>query len=259
MNLDPELAAAEYRERMVGPYRGVLPEATVRSMEEQLSGSCTMEIAAFDEFSRLLGDPGRTAAFDHVVFDTAPDRTHASPAVASRMRGPRSSKRARPAPPAWARSRVSRTSRGSTQASVKALADPERTTLVLVSRPEVSALREAERSSVELRELGVSNQLLILNGMFKTAHARDDRVAVAFERRGREALESMPAGIAALPRQEIRLSPRPLLGVEALRTMGDGDSQAAAARFRPCCHAGRCRRRLFGSSTSSNGPAAASS
>src|SRR5512137_2081633 len=72
MNLDPEVAAAEYRERMVGPYRGVLPEATVRSMEEQLSGSCTMEIAAFDEFSRLLGDPGRTAPFDHVVFDTAP-------------------------------------------------------------------------------------------------------------------------------------------------------------------------------------------
>ena len=72
MNLDPEVAAGEYREKMVGPYRGVLPDATVRSMEEQLSGSCTMEIAAFDEFSRLRGDPARTADFDHVIFDTAP-------------------------------------------------------------------------------------------------------------------------------------------------------------------------------------------
>ncbi len=72
MNLDPEKSAAEYRERMVGPYRGLLPEAAVRSMEEQFSGSCTLEIAAFDEFSRLLGDPTATAEFDHVIFDTAP-------------------------------------------------------------------------------------------------------------------------------------------------------------------------------------------
>ncbi len=72
MNLDPEKAAAEYRERMVGPYRGLLPEAAVNSMEEQFSGSCTLEIAAFDEFSRLLGDPTATAEFDHVIFDTAP-------------------------------------------------------------------------------------------------------------------------------------------------------------------------------------------
>jgi arsenite-transporting ATPase len=227
MNLDPEVAAAEHRERMVGPYRGVLPEATVRSMEEQLSGSCTMEIAAFDEFSRLLGDPGRTAVFDHVVFDTAPTGH---------------TLRLLSLPHAWS-SFIDTSTTGTSclgplaglkdqqrlyDASVKALADPARTTLVLVSRPDVSALREAERSSAELRELGVSNQLLVLNGMFKTA-CGEDRVAVAFERHGREALESMPAGIAALPRQEIRLSPRPLLGVQALRTMGDHDSRAADA------------------------------
>jgi arsenite-transporting ATPase len=72
MNLDPEKSAAEYRERMVGPYRGLLPEAAIRSMEEQFSGSCTLEIAAFDEFSRLLGDSTATKEFDHVIFDTAP-------------------------------------------------------------------------------------------------------------------------------------------------------------------------------------------
>ncbi|HEX7569654.1 MAG TPA: TRC40/GET3/ArsA family transport-energizing ATPase, partial [Verrucomicrobiae bacterium] len=72
LNIDPAAAAATYREKLVGPYRGKLPDAIVRGMEEQLSGACTMEIAAFDEFSRLLGQPEATADFDHVIFDTAP-------------------------------------------------------------------------------------------------------------------------------------------------------------------------------------------
>ena len=72
LNIDPAAAAAAYREKLVGPYRGKLPDAVVRGMEEQLSGACTMEIAAFDEFSRLLGEADATAAFEHVIFDTAP-------------------------------------------------------------------------------------------------------------------------------------------------------------------------------------------
>src|SRR6187455_1003687 len=68
LNIDPEDAARAYRDRVVGPYRGVLPAAAVASIEEQLSGACTVEIAAFDEFARLLGDPSATAEFDHVVF-----------------------------------------------------------------------------------------------------------------------------------------------------------------------------------------------
>ena len=68
----PKQAARAYRERVVGPYRGVLPAAAVASIEEQLSGACTVEIAAFDEFSKLLGDADATRAFDHVIFDTAP-------------------------------------------------------------------------------------------------------------------------------------------------------------------------------------------
>ncbi|MCK9459390.1 MAG: arsenical pump-driving ATPase [Proteobacteria bacterium] len=226
LNLDPELAASEYREKMVGPYRGVLPEATVRSMEEQLSGSCTMEIAAFDEFSRLLGDPARTAGFDHVIFDTAPTGH---------------TLRLLSLPHAWS-SFIETSTTGTSclgplaglkdqqnlyLASVEALANSERTTLILVSRPEVSALREAARSSAELRELGVSNQCLVLNGVFR-AMRQDDPVAVAFERRGRDALAAMPAGIRELPRQEIRLSPRALLGADALRTMFDDAPHPAA-------------------------------
>ncbi len=71
-NIDPVAAAASYRERVVGPYPGVLPRSAVASIEKQLSGACTVEIAAFDEFTSLLADPTATSAYDHVVFYNAP-------------------------------------------------------------------------------------------------------------------------------------------------------------------------------------------
>jgi len=217
MNLDPELAAAEYREKVVGPYRGVLPDATVRSMEEQLSGSCTMEIAAFDEFSQLLGDPAKTRVYDHVIFDTAPTghtlRLLALPHAWSSFLETNTTGTSCLGPLAGLQAQQSLY-----LASVQTLGDAARTTLVLVSRADPSALREAERSSRELREFGVGNQQLVLNGIFR-ATAAGDRAAAAFERRGQEALAAMPDTLAALPRQEIPLSPRPLLGADALRTI----------------------------------------
>ncbi|CAM5235395.1 Arsenical pump-driving ATPase OS=Lysinibacillus sphaericus OX=1421 GN=LS41612_12175 PE=3 SV=1 [Lysinibacillus sphaericus] len=72
INLDPEQAAQHYKERMVGPYRGKLPDVVIQNMEEQLSGACTVEIAAFNEFATLLTDTSVIENFDTVVFDTAP-------------------------------------------------------------------------------------------------------------------------------------------------------------------------------------------
>jgi arsenite-transporting ATPase len=192
MNLDPEVAAAEYREKMVGPYRGVLPDATVRSMEEQLSGSCTMEIAAFDEFSRLLGDPEKTATYDHVLFDTAPTghtlRLLSLPQAWSVFLETNSSGTSCLGPLAGLKAQQALYG-----ASVRALSDPSSTLLVLVSRPEAAALREAERSSGELRELGVTNQRLVLNGVFR-APAGSDPIAQAFDRDARDAVS--PCGVA---------------------------------------------------------------
>jgi arsenite-transporting ATPase len=227
MNLDPEVAAAEYRERMVGPYRGLLPDATLRSMEEQLSGSCTMEIAAFDEFSRLLGDPTCTIEYDHIIFDTAPTghtlRLLSLPQSWSSYIETNTAGTSCLGPLAGLKDR-----QALYKASVDALRDGGRTTLVLVSRPEISALREAERSSAELRELGVANQILILNGMFR-ARIRDDRIAAAFEGRCAEALATMPTGLSRLLRQEINLNARALIGVDALRTMLNGTAPAMAS------------------------------
>ncbi len=219
MNIDPEASALAYRERMVAPYRGVLPDAAVRSMEEQFSGACTIEIAAFDEFSRLLGDESATADFDHVIFDTAPTghtiRLLQLPAAwtvffdknigGNSCLGPLSGLAAQ---------------RKLYESALEALANPKTTTLVLVSRLEKASLDEAERTSGELGKLGIRNQQIVLNGVFSASDPSDE-IALALESRGRAALKNFPAGIASLPRVEIPLLPFGLVGISALRALSN--------------------------------------
>jgi arsenite/tail-anchored protein-transporting ATPase len=220
LNIDPEAAAHAYREKLVGPYRGKLPAAIVRSMEEQLSGACTTEIAAFDEFSRLLGQPGATAGFDKVIFDTAPTghtlRLMTLPTAWTGFLDTNTTGTSCLGPLAGLEKQ-----RGVYENAVASLADSRRTTLVLVSRAQPAALAEAERSSNELAALGVHNQRLILNGVF---HASDaDPVAMALTRRGAEALTASAAFLARLPVTEVALRSRALLGIPALRALMQED------------------------------------
>ena len=224
LNIDPEAAAHAYRERIVAPYRGVLPAAALRSIEEQLSGACTVEIAAFDEFSKLLGDPAATAEFDHVIFDTAPTghtlRLLELPAAwtgfltdnvgGASCLGPLAGLKAQQA---------------LYDAAQRTLTDPARTRIVLVSRAERAALREAARTAGELHALGVGDLSLVINGVFQ---ARDpaDPVAVALAQRGVQALAELPPELLGLPRSEVALLPFGLVGVPALRALFTGAGEA---------------------------------
>ena len=218
-NIDPEAAAREYRERAVGPYRGLLPDSALASMEESLSGACTVEIAAFDTFAALLGDPEATAGYDHVIFDTAPTghtlRLLALPAAWSGFIDTNTSGVSCLGPLAGLQDQ-----RDLYAASVQALGDPQITTLVLVSRPERTALAEAERTRAELAGAGMRHQVLALNGLFDAIDSDDD-TAVALAGRQSDALAGLPAGLAELSRVEVSLLDFAPIGPDALARVLD--------------------------------------
>jgi len=222
LDIDPNAAAAAYRERIVGPVRGVFPDDIVSGIEEQLSGACTVEIAAFDEFTALLADAEATSHYDHVVFDTAPTG-HTLRMLAL--------------PAAWTGFLDANTAgttcigplSGLTQAqdryriALATLADPSITTLVLVTRPDSGAINEADRARAELESLGLTNQFLLINGVFSDENS-EDPTARAFARRQHHALEQMPASLSGLQRESLPLLSGAPIGSLALRGLLEGRS-----------------------------------
>jgi arsenite-transporting ATPase len=215
LEIDPEQAAEAYRERIVGPVRALLPVEDVRSIEEQLSGSCTTEIASFNEFTALLTDGGTTGRFDHVLFDTAPtghtirllqlpgswtDFLNEGKGDASCL-GPLAGLEQQRAVYAGA---------------VAALADSSRTRLVLVTRAQESALAEIMRTHRELAAIGLTRQHVIINAVLPAPPDESDPLATAIRVREQAVIASLPAELRDLPLDQVKLKATNMVGVDAL-------------------------------------------
>jgi arsenite-transporting ATPase len=213
VNIDPEEAAREYKENIVAPYRGKLPDVVIQNMEEQLSGSCSVEIAAFNEFSAYITDEKTGKEYDYIIFDTAPTGH---------------TLRLMQLPSAWSNF-ISESTHGASclgqlsglesrkeiyKQAVEILSNRDMTTLVLVSRPEEEPLKEAERASQELQDLGVNNQILIINGVLQSY---DDTVSQSLFEKQQEALQDMPPSLKKFVTYEIPLRSYNITGIDNIR------------------------------------------
>ncbi|KDE38826.1 Arsenical pump-driving ATPase [Nitrincola lacisaponensis] len=216
LEIDPEAAAEDYRERIIGPIRGTLSEKALNSIKEQLSGACTTEIAAFDEFTALLTDPELIECYDHIVFDTAPTghtiRLLKLPGAWSGFleTGGDASCLGPLAGLEKQRERYA--------AAVNSLSNADMTRMILVARPRSSSLAEAARTHRELADIGIRNQQLAINGLMPD-EALDDALAVSMIHRERGAMDAMDADLASLVRHDFYLRPENLVGIDALRRM----------------------------------------
>lgn len=214
LNIDPDNAAESYRQRVLAQMESNASAEELSTVREQLSGACTTEIAAFDEFTALLS---ADTHYDHIVFDTAPTGH---------------TLRLLSLPKAWT-GFLKDNDRGASclgphsglkmqearfKAALNALSDSTQTTVVLVARADRGAITEAAKTSDELKALGFDNQRLVINGVF---HATDnnDPIAQSIEALEQLSLNELPTALRALPRDDVPLRAFDTVGLPALRAL----------------------------------------
>lgn len=222
LEIDPQAAAQNYRDRIVGPVRGILPEDVVRGIEEQLSGACTTEIAAFDEFTSLLVNSELTVIYNHIIFDTAPTghtiRLLSLPGAWSGFLEEGKGDASCLGPLSGLEKQ-----RSQYKLAVSALSNPSLSSLILVARAQKSTLVEAARTHQELASIGLSKQFLVINGVLSENKISNDSLARALFIREQKAIEDIPAAIKMLERDVIPLKSFNLVGIEALQNLFDNE------------------------------------
>lgn len=223
ININPEVSAQEYRNRVTEPLKNILPEAEINKMNEELSGACTTEIASFDEFSRFITGEYKGDDFDVIVFDTAPTghtlRLLELPAAWASFSEENPDGASCLGPTSALKSSQERYNK-----VVNTLRDGAKTTFYLVARADQSSLKEASRTSDELAELGLNQQQLFINGVFKATDATD-AFAQKMEKLAQNHLAQIPKNLQSLPLQTFPLLPYNVLGIEKLLSLLDNETK----------------------------------
>ena len=216
VEIDPQAEAALYRESVLAPVRDLLPPEVLAETEETLSGSCTVEVAAFNRFVDFLVNPDLQDAYDHIIFDTAPTG-HTLRLLA--LPGDWSTFISNGAGDASCLGPLSGLDkhRRDYERAVAVLGDLEQTTLTLVARPEESTLAEAQRSAYELEALGVRASALVINGILPPSdgdplHER----LFAVEQSTLSHLTETYTALGKLALFGVPMSAQPVMGVEGL-------------------------------------------
>jgi arsenite-transporting ATPase len=217
LNIDPDEAAEAYRTRVIEPLLGRASQAEIDSLREQLSGACTTEIAAFDEFATLLADDAAARAFDHILFDTAPTghtlRLLSLPKAWTHFFDINERGASCLGPHTALKNQQARF-----EEAFSNLSDPVQTLVMLVARPDWGSMREAERTSEELVGLGLTKQVLVVNAVFR-ASGTDDALASKMDAVAASNIDAMPAGLAKLDTYVVPLRPFNTVGLEFLRRL----------------------------------------
>jgi arsenite-transporting ATPase len=232
MEIDADRATEEYKDRALAPIRAVFPPAMVAVMEEQMSGPCTAEVAAFDRFTDFLDVPADGGgAFDVVIFDTAPTG-HTLRLIEL--------------PVEWSRT-IDAAEQGSGQTcigpaaaiqdakhkyerAVAAMRDAAATTFTFVLQPEATSIKETRRAMDELGKLGIASQALIVNGVIPAEEAANPLFAA--RRTMQQGYLAQIARELPLPTRQMPLFAGEITGVERLRAVagllfGNGPATAA--------------------------------
>ncbi len=224
LNINPESAAQAYRDRIIEPLRELMPAEAVKGMEEQLSGACTTEIAAFDEFTSLLSNQAAVDRYDHIIFDTAPTghtlRLLQLPTAWSNFLETSESGASCLGPLSGLEKQREKYTR-----AVSRLSDGDMTTVVLVARAQRASLAEADRTSTELATLGITNQQLIVNAVMPD-NGSNDPLAVALRERERQAMQALPSRLGSLPLDSVPLREQNVVGLKALRTFLSNEEES---------------------------------
>lgn len=227
ININPENSAEEYRNRVIRPLEGIATKEEINKIKEDLSGACTTEIASFDEFSRFVSGESEGEKFDVIIFDTAPTghtlRLLELPAAWSSFTEQNPSGASCLGP-----SSALKSSKERYQNVVNRLRDASLTSFYLVARPDSTSLKEASRTSDELKELGMNHQLLYINGVFKAMN-NQDLLAQKIEAMANEQLKAIPDNLKPILVRTFPLLPYNILGIDKLRSLFNPDLQKMIA------------------------------